>query len=186
MKAHKELDTTQRDELLKVIKDRFEANIHRHKEVDWAQVQAALNSDSTKLWALAEMERTGGEPDVVEGAVFGGLACVDCSPETPAGRRNLCFDDAALEARKKNKPQGSAIGTARDMGIDMLTEEQYRALQELGAFDLKTSSWVATPESIRKHGGALFCDRRFNHVFTYHNGAESYYGARGFRGLLNL
>lgn len=186
MKAHKELDITQRDELLSILKERFEANIHRHGDTDWTQVQAALDSDQTKLWSLAEMERTGGEPDVVEGPSFSSRAFVDCSPETPVGRRNLCFDNAALEARKKNKPQGSALGVAQDMGIDMLCEEQYRALQELGEFDIKTSSWIATPEAVRKHGGALFCDRRYNHVFTYHNGAESYYGARGFRGLLHL
>ncbi|MEG0324882.1 MAG: DUF4256 domain-containing protein [Raoultibacter sp.] len=186
MKANKELDTAQRTALLEILQERFEVNAHRHEGVDWLQVQAALESHPQKLWSVSEMERTGGEPDVVAGVAFGGLAWVDCSPETPAGRRNLCFDNAALEARKKNKPLGSALGMAQDMGVELLTEDQYRALQELDAFDLKTSSWVATPEAVRKHGGALFCDRRFNHVFTYHNGAESYYAARGFRALLSL
>ncbi|MYL51661.1 DUF4256 family protein [Halobacillus litoralis] len=181
------LSRDEKEELLKGLKARFEKNMGRHEKLEWAEVQARLDEHPEKLWSLNEMERTGGEPDVVgydqEKDVY---IFYDCSKESPKGRRSVCYDRAALEARKKYKPETSALDLATSMGIEMLTEEQYRALQELGEFDLKTSSWVATPEKIRELGGALFCDRRFNHVFLYHNGAESYYKARGFRGALHV
>ncbi|NMH71680.1 DUF4256 domain-containing protein [Bacillus sp. RO2] len=185
--SEKSLSSEQMEELISVLKKRFEKNMHRHEELEWNQVQAKLESNVEKLWSLSEMERTEGEPDVIaydkEKDEY--LFC-DCSKESPKGRRSVCYDRAALEARKKFKPENSAMDMANEMGIEMLTEEQYRELQKLGEFDLKTSSWVQTPEEIRKLGGALFCDRRFNHVFVYHNGADSYYGARGFRGMLRV
>jgi hypothetical protein len=179
------METKQRTALLATLKSRFEANPGRHSGLAWADVQACLEKSPRKLQALAEMERTGGEPDVVgrdEGT--GEILFFDCSPESPAGRRSLCYDRPALDGRKENKPKGCATELAAAIGIEILTEEQYQFLQTLGRFDLKTSSWIATPPAIRKLGGALFCDRRYDHVFTYHNGAESYYAARGFRGAL--
>ncbi len=187
--AKKKLSSEQRKELLLVLRTRFEKNMNRHKGVEWAKVEATLDSDSTgeKLWSLSEMERTGGEPDVVShDKKTGEYVFVDCSAESPKNRRSICYDHEALESRKENKPENSAIQMASDMGIDLLTEEQYRALQKLGEFDLKTSSWIQTPPEIRKLGGALFCDRRYSHVFLYHNGAESYYAARGFRASLKV
>lgn len=173
--------------LLRALKDRFEKNMNRHKSIDWAQVKARLEAHPEKLWSVNEMERTGGEPDVVaHDPKTGEFLFYDCSPESPEGRRNICYDHEALESRKANKPGDSAMNLAATMGIEMLTEEQYRELQQLGKFDTKTSSWVKTPMEIRKLGGALFCDRRYDHVFTYHNGADSYYGARGFRGLIRV
>jgi hypothetical protein len=185
--AKKKLTSSQTEDLFKILKTRFEKNKQRHKGLDWAVVEAKLKANPEKLWSLNEMEITGGEPDVVAlDKKSGEYIFYDCSPETPKGRRSICYDDEALEARKEHKPKDSAMNMAAEMGIEMLTEEEYRQLQEVGAFDMKTSSWVKTPEKIRKLGGALFCDRRFDHVFTYHNGAESYYAARGFRGLLRL
>jgi hypothetical protein len=185
--AKKKLAPEHRAELLEGLKTRFEENPNRHRGLKWADVEARLAANEDKLWPLAEMERTGGEPDLVElDKKTGEYVFVDCSPESPKGRRSTCFDQAALESRKEHKPGGSAMGMAGAMGIEMLTEEQYRALQQLGEFDLKTSSWIQTPADIRELGGALFCDRRFGHVFTYHNGAESYYGSRGFRGCLKV
>lgn len=181
----KELSLEQSEELLRVLKARFEKNMNRHEDLEWAKVQAKLDANTEKLWSLHEMEVTGGEPDVVgydkekDEYIF-----CDCSVESPKGRRSVCYDREALDARKKHKPENSAIDMATSMGIEILTEEQYRALQELGNFDMKTSSWVQTPSDIRKLGGALFCDYRFGHVFVYHNGADSYYAARGFRGSL--
>ena len=161
--------------------------MNRHKGVEWAKVQARLEADAKKLWSLNEMERTGGEPDVVGyDKKTGEYVFYDCSAESPKGRRSICYDREALEARKEHKPANSAVAMATDMGIELLTEEQYRELQQLGNFDLKTSSWVTTPPDIRKLGGALYCDRRYNHVFLYHNGAESYYAVRGFRGSLRV
>lgn len=175
------------DELLNLLKTRFEKQMHRHAGLDWAEVQARLDADAKKLWSLGEMERTGGEPDVIgRDESTGEIFFFDCSPESPSGRRNVCYDPAALEARKENKPKDSAVGMAAAMGIDLLTEAQYRTLQTLGEFDTKTSSWVQTPEAVRQLGGALFCDRRYGRVFVYHNGAESYYAARGFRGALKV
>ena len=177
----------QREELLGILKARFEKNMGRHKGVDWSKVQAKLEANPEKLWSLSEMERTGGEPDVVgHDKKKGEYIFYDCSAESPKGRRSVCYDREALEARKEHKPKNSAIEMAAAMGIELLTEEEYRGLQELGEFDAKTSSWVQTPPHIRKLGGALFCDRRYNTVFLYHNGAESYYGARGFRGSLSV
>ena len=174
-------------ELLASLKARFEKNLHRHPGVAWAAVQARLEANPKALKSLAAMEATGGEPDVVGAAAKGGqVTFVDCSAESPAGRRSLCYDPQALDARKENKPPGSAVGMAAEMGIALLTEEQYRALQALGEFDLKTSSWIQTPPAIRALGGALFCDRRYDQVFVYHNGVQSYYAARGFRGALTL
>ena len=182
-----ELSSQQGDELLKTLKNRFEGNMHRHEGLVWAEVQARLEAKPDKLWSLSEMEKTGGEPDVVgQDENTGTYLFYDCSPESPAGRRSLCYDHPALESRKANKPQDSAMNMAATMGIALLTEAEYRALQILGEFDLKTSSWVKTPPDIRKLGGALFCDRRFGHVFVYHNGADSYYGVRGFRGSLRV
>ena len=183
----KKLSSEQREELLAILKARFEKNMNRHKGLEWAKVQAKLEADPNKLWSLNEMERTGGEPDVVgHDKKTGEYVFYDCSAESPKGRRSVCYDQEALESRKEHKPQNSAVGMATDMGVELLTEEQYRELQQLGSFDLKTSSWVKTPPDIRKLGGALFCDRRYNHVFLSHNGAESYYAARGFRGLLRV
>ena len=177
----------QRDELLSTLKQRFEKHTKRHAKVAWADVLARLQSKPEKLKALADMESTGGEPDVIGGAdAHGAFLFCDCAAESPAGRRSLCFDDDALAARKENKPAGSAAGMAQAMGVSLLTEAQYRQLQQVGEFDLKTSSWVATPPEIRQLGGALFCDRRYGQVFVYHNGAQSYYAARGFRGCLSV
>ena len=174
-------------EFIKTLESRFAKNMHRHANIDWKSVQAKLEASPEKLEVLLEMERTGGEPDVigVDEQTKAFVFC-DCSPETPSGRRSLCYDRNALEARKENKPKGNAVEMASSIGIDLLTEQQYRALQELGEFDKKTSSWVETPIEIRDRGGALFCDRRYDHVFTYHNGADSYYAARGFRGRLKV
>jgi hypothetical protein len=177
----------QRDELLRTLKTRFEKNMNRHKDLEWAKVQARLEANPEKLRSLSEMERTGGEPDVVghdEGT--GEYIFYDCSAESPKGRRSVCYDREALESRKENKPENNAVEMAAAMGIELLTEEQYRELQKLGDFDTKTSSWVKTPSAIRKLDGALFCDRRYDHVFVYHNGAQSYYAARGFRGSLRV
>jgi hypothetical protein len=183
----KSLPIEQQEELLSILKARFDKNMGRHPGLEWAQVQARLEADSAKLWSLHEMERTGGEPDVVDqDRVTGAFIFYDCAAESPKDRRSLCYDPAALESRKEHKPANSALGMAAAMGIELLTVEQYRALQTLGDFDTKTSSWVVTPDAIRKLGGALFCDRRYDHVFTYHNGADSYYGARGFRGWLRV
>ena len=174
-------------ELLHELKDRFEKNMNRHKGLDWAKIQAKLEANTEKLWSLNEMERTGGEPDVVGyDETTGEYIFYDCSSESPKGRRSLCYDHEALESRKDHKPENSAIDMATSMGIEILTEEQYRELQKLGNFETKTSSWVKTPAEIRKLGGALFCDRRYDHVFVYHNGAESYYSARGFRGSIRV
>ena len=183
----KELSSERNKELLSTLKARFEKNMKRHKSLKWADVQARLEANPKKLWPLDEMETTGGEPDIVGyDKKTGEYIFYDCSAESPKGRRSICYDDEALEARKENKPEGSAVDMAETMGIELLTEEQYRELQQLGEFDTKTSSWVQTPSDIRKLGGALFCDRRYNHVFVYHNGAESYYAARGFRGSLRV
>lgn len=182
-----ELSKEQSEELLGILKTRFEGNTSRHEGLEWSSVEKKLLDNPEKLWTLGQMERTEGGPDVVgydedsDEYIF-----MDCSAESPKGRRSLCYDRAAHESRKKNKPESSAEDVAREMGMEILTEEQYRALQELGEFDKKTSSWVVTPEDIRKAGGALFCDRRYGHVFLYHNGAESYYAARGFRGMVRV
>lgn len=169
------------------LKARFEKNTHRHQGLEWAKVQARLEAAPHKLWSLAQMEDTGGEPDVVgHDAKTGEFLFYDCAAESPKGRRSICYDHEALEKRKENKPAHSAVQMAADMGVNLLTEDEYRQLQQLGAFDLKTSSWVQTPAAVRKLGGALFCDRRYDTVFTYHNGAESYYAARGFRGYLRV
>jgi len=181
----KELSPKQCEELVKILKVRFEKNMNRHKDIKWDKVQLRLEANHEKLWSLNEMERTGGEPDVVGcNEKTNEYVFYDCSAESPAGRRSLCYDRAALDARKENKPKNNAVDVAADMGIELLSEEQYRELQKLGNFDLKTSSWVKTPDNIRKLGGAIFCDRRYNTVFIYHNGADSYYAARGFRGLI--
>jgi len=185
--SEKSLSQEQMDELISVLKKRFEKNMQRHEDLEWVKVQERLENKAEKLWSLSEMERTEGEPDVIgyDNKTDEYLFC-DCSKESPKGRRSVCYDHQALEARKKFKPENSAKNMATEMGIELLTEEQYRELQKLGEYDLKTSSWIQTPDEIRKLGGALFCDRRFNHVFMYHNGADSYYGARGFRGLLRV
>lgn len=181
----KKLSDEQREELLHTLKDRFEKNRMRHEGVEWASVQSALDKNPDKLWSLYEMERTEGEPDVIAyDAAEGHCAFCDCSAESPKGRRSLCYDQEALLSRKENKPKSSVMDMASEMGIELLSEEEYRKLQQLGEFDLKTSSWVIAPEHVRKLGGALFCDRRYDTVFVYHNGAESYYAARGFRGIL--
>jgi hypothetical protein len=183
----KQLAAQQREELIKTLKARFEKNMNRHQGLEWAKVQARLEANMDKLWSLHEMERTGGEPDVVgHDKKTGEYIFHDCSVESPKGRRSVCFDREALESRKEHKPENNAIDLAAALGIDLLTEEQYRELQKLGEFDTKTSSWVKTPSDIRKLGGALFCDRRYDTVFVYHNGAESYYAARGFRGWLRV
>lgn len=183
----KDLSQEQREELLKILKERFVKHINRHEDIEWDKVQEKLEANTVKLWSLNEMERTGGDPDVVgydkntDEYIF-----YDCSAESPKGRRSICYDREALESRKEHKPLSNAIDMAAEMGIELLTEEQYRELQKLGSFDTKTSSWVKTPENIRKLGGAIFCDRRYDTVFVYHNGAESYYSARGFRGVLRI
>jgi hypothetical protein len=183
----KELSPEQRGELLRALKARFEKNMNRHKGLEWAQAQAKLEGNVEKLWSLNEMERTGGEPDVVGlDKKTGEYVFCDCSAESPKGRRSVCYDREALESRKEHKPENSAMDMAAAMGIELLTEEQYRELQKLGNFDTKTSSWVKTPSDIRKLGGALFCDRRYDTVFVYHNGAECYYAARAFRGSLRV
>jgi len=180
-----ELSALQKAELLVVLKARFEKNTQRHPGLNWVDVLKKLDDQPDKLWSLNEMEQSGGEPNVVGyDEVANAFTFYDCSPETPTGRRNLCYDRAALDARKEFKPANNAMDVAAAMGIEMLNEDQYRHLQTLGKFDLKTSSWIKTPDAIRKLGGALFCDRRYDHVFTYHNGAQSYYAARGFRGLI--
>ena len=182
-----EMSPKQVEELLSTLKTRFEKNMNRHKGLEWVKVQARLKAKTEKLWSLNEMERTGGEPDVVGyDKKTGEYIFYDCSEESPKGRRSLCYDREALESRKENKPQNNATDMAAAIGIEILTEEQYRELQKLGIFDTKTSSWIKTPPDIRKLGGALFCDRRYNTVFVYHNGAESYYAARGFRGSLRV
>ena len=181
------MESSARQALLQTLEHRFKKNMHRHASITWKNVMAALDKKPTAIQALYEMESTGGEPDVL---VFGEsentLNFVDCSNESPMGRRSLCYDEEALQSRKENKPAGSALGMATRMGLGLLTEQQYRALQQMGEFDTKTSSWIATPPDVRKLGGALFCDRRYATVFTYHNGASSYYAARGFRGVLPL
>lgn len=185
--SKKKLSSKERNELLETLGIRFEKNKNRHKNIEWATVQTRLESKTDKLWSLNEMEKTGGEPDVVghdkktDEYIF-----FDCSAESPKGRRSICYDHQALETRKEHKPENSAIQMAADMGIELLTEEQYRELQKLGSFDTKSSSWIVTPLEIRKLGGALFCDCRYGTIFVYHNGAESYYAARGFRGSLHL
>jgi hypothetical protein len=185
--AKKELSAKQRDELLKVLKARFEKHANRHKGLEWSRVQAKLEANAEKLWSLSEMERTGGEPDVVGYDKKGNeYSFYDCAAESPKGRRSFCYDREALNSRKEHKPKDSAIDAAAAMGIELLTEDQYRQLQKLGEFDAKTSSWVQTPAAIRKLGGGLFCDRRYDTVFLYHNGAESYYAARGFRWSLKV
>lgn len=183
----KKLSSQQIAELLTTLKERFEENSARHKGIKWDDVRKKLEAGADKLWSLAEMERTGGEPDVVGfDKRSGEYVFFDCADETPAGRRSLCYDRAAWDARKQHKPESDAVTVAAAMGIEMLTEEQYRELQEIGEFDLKTSSWVKTPDEVRTLGGALFCDRRYNRVFTFHNGADSYYAARGFRGMVRV
>lgn len=187
MSNRKELSQEQHKELIGTLKSRFEKNMNRHKGLEWTNIQAKLEANTEKLWSLQEMERTGGEPDVMghdkktDEYIF-----YDCAPESPKGRRSVCYDPEALESRKEHKPANSAVAMAADMGIELLTEEQYRELQELGNFDMKTSSWIKTPAAIRKLGGSLFCDFRYGNVFVYHNGAESYYAARGFRGSLKV
>lgn len=187
MKDKKELSPEQRNELFGTLEARFEKNRNLHKDLKWSKVQARLETNTGKLWSLNEMEKTGGEPDVVgydkmtEEYIF-----YDCSAESPKGRRSICYDREALESRKAHKPLNTALDMAAAMGIDLLTEEQYQALQQLGNFDMKTSSWIVTPAEIRNLGGALFCDRRYNKVFIYHNGADSYYAARGFRGSIRI
>lgn len=181
------LTPKQIDDLLTTLKTRFEKNTTRHKEIKWNDVSAKLEKNNEKLLSLNEMDKTGGEPDVIGfDKKLNEFIFYDCSAESPAGRRSLCYDRSALNARKENKPKDNVVDVATAMGIELLTEEQYRELQKLGEFDLKTSSWVRTPDDIRKLGGAIFCDRRYNNVFTYHNGAESYYAARGFRGILKV
>ena len=177
----------EREELLRALKSRFDRNAQRHEGIAWADVQARLDANPAALKSLREMEATGGEPDVIgQDAATGHVTFCDCAPESPSGRRSLCYDREALDARKENKPQGSAVEMAAAMGIALLTEAQYRQLQQLGDFDAKTSSWIGTPPAIRALGGALFCDRRYDTVFVYHNGAQSYYAARGFRGMLRV
>ena len=187
MKNNKKLSPKETDLLLQTLKARFEKNMHRHKGLEWAKVEAKLETNSAKLWSLNEMERTGGEPDVVgHDKKTGEFVFYDCSAESPKGRRSLCYDHQALNARKEHKPADSAINLAAAMGIELLSEEQFRDLQKLGEFDTKTSSWLTTPAEIRKHGGAIFGDRRYDHVFVYHNGADSYFAARGFSGSIRV
>jgi hypothetical protein len=182
-----ELSPSQREDLLTLLQIRFEKFMKRHPGLKWAAIQDKLEASPGKLWSLQEMERTGGEPDVVgQDKATGEYLFFDCTAESPEGRRSLCFDQEALDSRKENKPKGSAMAMAASMGIELLTEDQYRALQKLGDFDTKTSSWIITPPAIRELGGAVFADRRYNHVFVYHNGASSYYAARGFRGVLRV
>ena len=185
--ANVSLSNKQREEILKALKARFEKNPNRHKGLAWAQVQAKLEANTEKLWSLSEMEKTGGEPDVVgHDKKTGEYIFYDCAAESPKGRRSICYDREALDSRKENKPKNNAMDMAAAMGVELLTEEQYREFQKLEEFDMKTSSWVKTPPAVRKLGGALFCDRRFNTVFVYHNGAESYYAGRAFRGSLRV
>ena len=185
--AHASVSNKQREEILSALKARFEKNMNRHKGMEWTKVQAKLQANAEKLWSLVEMERTGGEPDVVgHDKKTGEYVFYDCSEQSPKGRRSLCYDREALDSRKEHKPKNSAIEAAAAMGVELLTEEQYRELQTLGAFDTTSSSWVKPPSAIRKLGGALFCDRRFDTVFLYHNGADAYYAARGFRGLVRV
>ncbi len=182
-----QLTPEQTDSMLNQLATRFTKNKKRHPDLDWTAIRARLEANPDRLWSLYQMEQTGGEPDVVDqDARTGQILFVDCSAESPSGRRSFCYDRAALESRKENRPANSAVEMAADMGVELLTEEQYRALQLVGEFDVKTSSWVKTPDSIRSRGGALFCDRRYDTVFVYHNGAESYYAARGFRGMLRV
>ncbi len=186
-KQKSSISTDEKEELLQNLKERFGKNMQRHKGIKWDEVMARIEKQPAKLRSLQMMEDSGGEPDVIgQDKKTGEFILVDCSPESPKGRRSICYDHQALLSRKEHKPANSAIGMAEEIGIEILSEEQYRQLQQLGEFDLKTSSWILTPAPIRKLGGALFCDRRFDHVFTYHNGAESYYGARGFRGMLKV
>lgn len=185
-RTKKELSSKENQELIEALKNRFEKNMTRHKNVQWSKVEAKLKSNPEKLLSLSEMEKTGGEPDVVTLGKSNVIVFVDCSKESPKGRRSLCYDREALNARKEFKPKNSALDMASEIGVEILTEEEYRQLQALGEFDTTTSSWIKTPSEIRRLGGALFCDFRYNHVFTYHNGAESYYAARGFRGLLKV
>ena len=180
------MKTPERERLLKTLQARFEANPKRHKGIEWPAVQRRLEAKAGKLDALAAMEATGGEPDVIGQDGKGAITFCDCSAETPAGRRSTCYDREGLESRKEHRPENNAVDMAAEMGVEMLTEDQYRALQKLGEFDLKTSSWIATPSDVRKLGGALFCDRRYGQVFVYHNGAQSYYAARGFRAALRV
>ncbi len=180
------MKASERTKLIATLKARFEKNMHRHKGMAWTDVEARLESNPDALKALHAMESSGGEPDVIGNDTAGHVTFCDCSAESPSGRRSLCYDREALDSRKENKPQGSAVETADDMGIELLTEQQYRELQELGEFDTKTSSWIRTPSDVRSLGGALFCDRRYGKVFLYHNGAQSYYAARGFRGRLRV
>jgi len=183
----KDLSPEQREELLRVLKARFEKNMNRHKGLEWVKVQDKLQGNTEKLWSLNQMERSGGEPDVIgHDKKTAEYIFYDCSAESPKGRRSICYDREALESRKEHKPENTAVDMAAAMGVEILTEEQYRNLQTLGNFDTKTSSWVKTPPDIRKLGGALFCDCRYDTVFVYHNGAESYYAARGFRGSLKV
>ena len=187
MRNKRELSSKQREELLKALKDRFEKNLNRHKGLDWAKVQARLEANAEKLWSLAEMERTGGEPDVVgQDNKSGEFVFFDCSAQSPKGRTSLCYDREALDSRKEFKPKNSIMDMAAAIGVELLTEEQYFELQKLGEFDTKSSSWIKTPADIRKLGGALYCDRRYGRVFVGHNGAESYYGGRGFRGAFGV
>ncbi len=187
MNNKKSLLPTDRDEFIAELKNRFEENLSRHKGIKWSEVEARLGKDSEKLWSLEQMESTGGEPDVVgRDKKTGEFIFFDCSAESPKGRRSVCFDQAALDSRKEHKPKHSAIGMAAEMGVEILSEAEYKELQKLGEFDLKTSSWIATPANIRSCGGAMFCDRRYDTVWTYHNGSESYYAARAFRGSLRV
>ncbi|WP_397569695.1 DUF4256 domain-containing protein [Schlesneria sp. T3-172] len=187
VRSDKELSPEVREQLLTKLSARFEKNMHRHPGLSWDQIQKRLDENPDKLWSLSEMERTGGEPDVIShDKKTGQYLFVDCSPETPKGRTSICYDREGLESRKEHKPKHNAIDLATEMGVEILTEAQYRELQKVGDFDMKTSSWIKTPEDIRSLGGALFCDRRFGHVFVYHNGAQSYYGVRGFRAALQV
>jgi hypothetical protein len=187
VETKKELSAKEREELLKGLKARFEKNLSRHKGIEWAEVQARLGAAAGKLWSLNEMEKTGGEPDVVgRDSKTGEYIFFDCSPESPKGRASVCYDREGLESRKEHKPKNNAMDMAAAMGVELLTEEQYRELQKLGEFDMKTSSWLRTPAEMRQLGGALFGDRRFGRVFFYHNGAQSYYSARGFRGVVRV
>ncbi len=183
----KELSLEQREELINALQSRFEKSMNRHKDIEWTDVETKLKASSNKLWSLYQMEETGGEPDVVRyDKATDKYIFYDCSAESPKGRRSICYDREGLESRKKHKPENNAVDMAAEMGIELLTEEEYRKLQQLGKFDKKTSSWIKTPSDIRDRGGALFCDRRYGRVFTYHNGAQSYYSSRGFRGFLKV